>query len=78
MTKFEHTSVVLHFDKKNFAATRGDVLQGLAPRSAEALTTLGRDGWELVAVLPFSKGGAFVVGEAGSDSALGFLKRVAA
>ena len=42
MTKFEHTSVVLHFDKKNFAATRSDVLQGLATKSAESLTTLGR------------------------------------
>ena len=78
MTKFEHTTVVLNFDKKNFAISRSDVLQGLAAKSAEALAALGGEGWELVAVLPFSKGGAFVPGEASTDSALGFLKRAKA
>ena len=33
MTKFEHTSIVLHFEKKNFALTRKHVFQALAPES---------------------------------------------
>ncbi len=77
MTKYEHTSVVLHFEKKNFAVTRGDVLQGLASKSASALAELGIEGWELVSVVPYARGGAFILGEAGTDAALAFLKRSA-
>lgn len=75
MTKFEHTSVVLHFEKKSFSLTRSGVLQGLAEKSATALAELGIEGWELVSVVPYARGGAFVPGEAGTDVALAFLKR---
>ncbi|MEO5957802.1 MAG: hypothetical protein ABIZ49_04615 [Opitutaceae bacterium] len=78
MTKYEHTSVVLHFDKKTFAVTRSDTLQGLAAKSAESMRELGNEGWELVAVLPYSRGGMFVAGEAGTDAAIGFFKRAKA
>lgn len=75
MTKYEHTSVVVHFEKKNFAVTRSEVLQGLAAESASALAKLGIEGWELVSVVPYSRGGAFILGEAGTDAALAFMKR---
>jgi hypothetical protein len=75
MTKYQHTSIVVQFDKKSFALTRSDVLQGLAAKSATALNELGNEGWEMVAVLPFSRGGALVPGEAGTDAAIGFFKR---
>jgi hypothetical protein len=70
--KFEHTSVVLHVEKKAFALTSSDLLKGLAPESAEALSNLGEAGWELVSVVcPSGWGGA-------TDSLLAFLKRAKA
>ena len=78
MTKFEHTSIVLHLEKKNFALTRKDVFQGLAAESAQALTELGADGWGLVAVLPVSSGSAGATSYAATDSALGLFKRTKA
>jgi len=78
MTKFEHTTVVLKFDRKTYATTRSDVLQGLAKESGAALSKLGDDGWELVSVLPFASSGTFSMGLAGTDAALGFFKRTKA
>lgn len=78
MTKFEHATVVLKFEKKSYAATRSDVLQGLAKESATALGKLGDDGWELVSVLPFVSGSAFLARPSGTDAAMGFFKRAKA
>ena len=78
MTKFEHATVLLKFEKKNFAASRSDVLQGLTKESAAALGKLGDDCWELVSVLPFVSGGPFLPGPSGTDAALGFFKRAKA
>jgi len=78
MTKFEHTTVVLHLEKKNFALARKDVFQGLSEDSAKALGELGADGWELVAALPISSGSAGLSAFASTDSALGLFKRAKA
>ena len=78
MITYEHTTLVLHFGKKDFAMTRSAVLEGLAPKSAEALGDMGRDGWELVSVLPYSTGSAVMFRQPGTDAALGFFKRAAA
>jgi len=78
MTKFEHTSLVLHFEKKDFALTRKDVFQGLSPESAKALNDLGNDGWELVAAMPVSSGSAGMTSYAATDAALGLFKRAKA
>lgn len=75
MTKYEHTTIVLNFDQKAFAVTRGSALQGLTANGVERMTAVGDDGWELVAVLPYVRGGMFVAGEAGTDAALAFFKR---
>ena len=78
VTKYEHTTLVLQFEKKNFSATRSGLLEGLAPKSAKELNEFGRDGWELVSVLPFSSGSAVMIGTPGTDAAVGFFKRNAA
>jgi len=75
ITRFEHTSVVLYLEKKDFALARKNVLQGIAAESAEALTELGDNGWELVAVLPYSSGSAGLSVFAATDAAIGLLKR---
>jgi hypothetical protein len=54
--KFEHASAVLQLEEKNFTLTGRDVLQGLATESKSVLNNLGNDGWELVSVLPYSRG----------------------
>lgn len=78
MTKFEHTTVVLQLEKKNFAMTRKDIFQGLSEESARAISGLGDNGWELVAVLPVSSGSAGLTSFAATDAALGFFKRAKA
>jgi hypothetical protein len=78
MTKFEHTTAVLQLEKKDFALTRKDVLQGLTSETSRALAELGEHGWDLVAVLPVSSGSAGLTTFAATDAALGFFKRAAA
>jgi hypothetical protein len=78
MNKFEHTTVLLQFAKKTFATSKKDVLTGLAPESANTLTELGSEGWELVSVLPYSAGGDLLLISAGTHAALGFFKRAKA
>src|SRR2546423_637719 len=51
--RYEHMAVVLHFDRKAFAMTRNDLLQGLTGESLAQLNRLGEDGWELISVLPY-------------------------
>lgn len=75
---FEHTSVVLHFDEKNFAASRSDVLQGLSAKSSAALGELGRAGWELVSVVPYVAATTRLIRQPGTDAAVGFFKRAKA
>ena len=67
--KFEHTSVVLHLDEKNFTLGSKDVLQGLSAESKSVLSNLGDEGWELVSVLPYSRG----FGD--TNALIAFLKR---
>jgi hypothetical protein len=78
MTRFEHTSVVLHFEKRDFAATRKDILLGLAPKSVNAMGELGNDGWELVSVIPYVAASALAFRHPGTDVAVGFFKRAKA
>lgn len=75
MNKYEHTTAVLHFDKKNFATSSRDVLQGLAPASASELNRLGGDGWELVSVVPYVSGSSLLLRTPATDAALAFFKR---
>ena len=78
-TRFEHMAIVLHFDHKKFAMTRTDLLQGLTDESNAQLYTLGEDGWELVAVLPYTSGrtGLSVFSSTTeTDAAMGFFKRI--
>jgi len=75
MNKYEHTTVVLHLEKKNFALTRADVFQGLSKESAKNVAELGDDGWEMVAALPISSGSAGLSSFASTDAALGLFKR---
>lgn len=75
MRKYEHTTLVLRFDEKGFATSRADLLQGLAPASAKSLHDLGRDGWELIAVMPYVSGSTRVLRQPGTDAAVGFFKR---
>lgn len=62
MTKFEHTTVVLNFEKRTFAMTSRGVCQGLSEESAKELVKMGEEGWELVSVLPYTTGGTLVLG----------------
>lgn len=78
MTKYEHAVVVLHLDKKTFAASRSGILQGLEAKSVKAMDELGESGWELVSVMPYITGGPFLAGDPGTDAALGFFKRAKA
>ena len=75
MAKYEHTTVVLHFDKKDFALRRRDLLEGLSSDSAKALGELGESGWELVAALPYSSGNAGLAFQGSTDAAVAFFKR---
>ena len=78
-TRYEHTAVVLHFDRKSFAMTRTDLLQGLTSESIVQLDMLGEEGWELVSVLPYTSGrtGLSVFSSTTeTDAAMGFFKRV--
>jgi phage FluMu protein Com len=78
-TRYEHTAVVLHFDRKSFAMTRTDLLQGLTGESIVQLDMLGEEGWELVTVLPYTSGrtGLSVFSSTTeTDAAMGFFKRV--
>jgi hypothetical protein len=70
--------LVLHFEKKSFAMTRRDILQGLSADSGAQLRELGNEGWELVAVLPYTTGGVGLFSNAttGTDAALAFFKRI--
>ena len=75
---FEHASLVLRFKEKAFALTRSSLLQGLDEGSAYSLQQLGAGGWEMVAAVPFSTGGASfsVTGSANkTDAVIGFFKR---
>jgi len=78
MTRFEHTSVVLELEEKDFSAQRSDLLQGLAPKSVAQLDALSNDGWELVAVLPYISPSVRLMRQPGTDAALGFFKRAKA
>ena len=49
-SKFEHTSLVLHVEEKNFTLTSKEILQGLTQESTRLLTAHGEEGWELVSV----------------------------
>jgi hypothetical protein len=77
MTEWEHATAVLRFKEKAFAMTRKEVVQGMDDESAMSLAELGKDGWELVAVLPFSSGsaGLFSNSQAKTDAAIAFFKR---
>ncbi len=78
MNKYQHTSVILHFEEKDFATSREDLLQGLTKESTSALADLGRDGWELVSVLPYVSPSVRLMRQPGTDAAVGFFKRLAA
>ena len=69
--KFQHTSVVLRLDEKNFSLTSKDVLQGLSAESKKVLGDFGDEGWELVSVVPYSRG----LGD--TNAVLAFFKRSA-
>ncbi|HTR41497.1 MAG TPA: hypothetical protein VMH87_07765 [Pseudomonadales bacterium] len=77
--KYEHLAVVLHFDRKKFAITRTDLLQGLTDESNAQLHLLGEEGWELVSVLPYTTGRAALsmfTSTTETDAAMGFFKRI--
>ncbi|MES2695648.1 MAG: hypothetical protein V4773_19385 [Verrucomicrobiota bacterium] len=76
MNRYEHTAVILHFEEKDFAAKRSEVLQGLAPQSAKRMDELGGEGWELVSVVPYVASSARLMRQPGTDAAVGFFKRV--
>jgi hypothetical protein len=77
MTLWDHATAVLRFKEKGFAMSRKDVIQGLDDESAATLKDLGSQGWEMVAVLPFSTGGVgmFSNAQAKTDAAVAFFKR---
>ena len=79
-SKFRYTTIVIRLNMKGFVFRKEDLLQGLYEESADQLTRLGNEGWELVAVLPFSTGRANFLLPAGKtngkDSAIAFFKRV--
>jgi len=79
MTRWDHATAVLRFKEKGFALSRKDVIQGLDEESSSILRDLGNQGYELVAVLPFSTGGAgmFSNAQAKTDAAIAFFKRLA-
>ena len=69
MFKFEHTAIVLQFERKAFAISRKDVLEGLSEDATRRLSEMGDSGWELVSVLPYN-----AIGDR-TDAALAFFKR---
>lgn len=54
--KFQHTSIVLQLEEEHFTLTSSDVLQGLSPASKKTLDEFGHKGWELVSVVPYTRG----------------------
>jgi hypothetical protein len=75
---FQHATVILHFKEKGFAMNRKDLLEGLDGESAGQLDQMGSEGWEMVAAVPFSSGGASMsfTGSANkTDAVLAFFKR---
>ena len=75
ITKYEHTSTVLHLDEKHFALTGRESLQGLTRKSASTLSELGEEGWELVSVVPYSRS---VLLSGATKALLGFFRRARA
>ena len=75
--KFRYTTIIIHFNSKNFVFLKEDLLQGLSDESAEQFTRLGNEGWELVSVLPFGSGKSGFLSTAEKDSAIAFFKRSA-
>jgi hypothetical protein len=78
-TSFEHATVVLRLKEKGFAMSRKDLLDGIDVESASALEEMGTEGWEMVAAVPFSTGGASMsfTGSANkTDAVLAFFKRM--
>jgi hypothetical protein len=77
MTEWEHSILVLRLKEKGFAISRKDVLQGLDEASTASLIEFGRNGWEMIAVMPFSTGGAgmFSYAQGKTDALLAFFKR---
>jgi hypothetical protein len=72
-------AIVLHFDRKAFAMTRNDLLQGLTGESLTQLNRLGEDGWELISVLPYTSGRtdlSIFSHRTETDAAMGFFKRI--
>jgi hypothetical protein len=67
--KFQHASTVLHLEEKNFTLMSRDVLEGLSAESQRVLGKFGDEGWELVSVLPYSRGGG------GTTAVIAFFKR---
>lgn len=78
MNKWQYATSILKFKEKGFAISRKDVLQGLEDESANNLKGFGDEGWELVAVMPFSTGGTvgmFSPSSGKTDAVVAFLKR---
>jgi hypothetical protein len=76
---FQHATVILRFKEKGFAMSRKDLLEGLDGESAGQLDQMGAEGWEMVAAVPFSSGGASMsfTGSANkTDAVLAFFKRM--
>lgn len=78
-SKFRYTTIVIRLNMKGFVFRKEDLLQGLSEESADQLTRLGNEGWELVSVLPLSTGRTNFLLPARKtykDSAIAFFKRV--
>jgi len=68
IARFEHRSAILHVEEKTFTLSRKEILQGLTSESAELLSSLGEEGWELVSVVRYGSFGD-------TEALLAFFKR---
>ena len=79
--KFQYTTIIIRFEPKGLAVRKENLFQGLSEESASQITQLGKEGWELVNIVPIcrNKSGFFVTtGQtSGADSAIAFFKHSA-
>lgn len=70
MKRWEHKDVVFQFSEKAFTLIRKQVPQGLDEATKGVVYDLGREGWELVSVIPYPRAdGKFTA------TAVAFFKR---
>ena len=80
--KWAHKSAILRFTVKVSVESGSDLLQGLDEASHRVLEEAGKNGWEMVSVVPFSAGafsasgkGIFSTSQSQTNAVIAFFKK---